>query len=81
MIPKILWRFTENVQKNHILFRQLIQHYQQVILEDLGKICFILIKMTGTNQIKILDRKIKQNEGQYDLDRKAAKITALSSND
>ena len=37
--------------------------------------------MTVTDQIKILDRKIKQNEGQYDLDRKAAKITALSSND
>ena len=35
--------------------------------------------MTLTNQIKILDRKIKQNEAQYDLDRKAAKISALSS--
>ena len=40
----------------------------------------ILIKMTITNQIKILDRKIMQNEAQYDLDRKAAKISALSSN-
>ena len=36
--------------------------------------------MTVTDQIKILDRKIKQNEVQYDLDRKAAKISALSSN-
>ena len=27
----------------------------------------------------MLDRKIKQNEAQYDLDRKAAKISALSS--
>ena len=36
--------------------------------------------MTVTDQIKILDRKIKQNDSQYDLDRKAAKITALSSN-
>ena len=39
--------------------------------------------MTVTDQIKILDRKIKQNdlEGfrQYDLDRKAAKISLLSS--
>ena len=33
-----------------------------------------------TDQIKILDRKIMQNEAQYDLDRKAAKISALSSN-
>ena len=29
--------------------------------------------MTVTNQIKILDRKVTQNEAQYDLDRKAAK--------
>ena len=36
--------------------------------------------MTITDQIKILDRKIMQNEGQYDLDSKAAKIYALSSN-
>ena len=36
--------------------------------------------MTVTDQIKILNRKIKQNESQYNLDRKAAKISALSSN-
>ena len=36
--------------------------------------------MTITDQIKILDRKIMQNEAQYNLDRKAAKISALSSN-
>ena len=36
--------------------------------------------MTITDQIKILDRKIMQNEAQYDLGRKAAKIPALSSN-
>ena len=36
--------------------------------------------MTVTDEIKILDRKIMQNEAQYDLDRKAAKIFALSSN-
>ena len=36
--------------------------------------------MTVTDQIKHLDRKTKQNETQYDLDRKAAKISALSSN-
>ena len=35
--------------------------------------------MTVTDQIKILNRKIKQNESQYDLDRKAAKVSALSS--
>ena len=36
--------------------------------------------MTVTNQITILGRKIMQNEAQYDLDRKAAKISELSSN-
>ena len=27
-----------------------------------------------------MDRKIKENEAQYDLDRKAAKLSAMSSN-
>ena len=36
--------------------------------------------MKITDQIKILDKKNMQNEAQYDLDRKAAKISALSSN-
>ena len=35
--------------------------------------------MTVTDQIKVLNRKIKQSESQYDLDRKAAEISALSS--
>ena len=36
--------------------------------------------MTVTDQINILNRKIKQNEAQYDLDSKAGKICPLSSN-
>ena len=36
--------------------------------------------MTVIDPIKILDRKFMQNEAWYDLDRKAAKISALSSN-
>ena len=35
--------------------------------------------MTITEQVKILDDKIKSNKAQYDLDREAAKISALSS--
>ena len=35
--------------------------------------------MRVPDQIKILDRRIKKNESQYDLDRKAAKISVLSS--
>ena len=34
--------------------------------------------MTITDQIKIFNRKIMQNEAQYDLDRKSVKISALS---
>ena len=36
--------------------------------------------MTVAGQVKILDRKAMQNEAQYDLDRKAAKISAFCSN-
>ena len=36
--------------------------------------------MAATDQIKILNKKIKQNKAQYDLDRNTAKISALSSN-
>ena len=35
--------------------------------------------MTLTDELKILDDKIKANQPQYDLDRKAAKMSALSS--
>ena len=35
--------------------------------------------MTVTDQIKIIDSKIKANQVQYDLDRLTAKISALSS--
>ena len=36
--------------------------------------------MTVINQIKILNKKTKQNKSRYDLDREVAKISALSSN-
>ena len=35
--------------------------------------------MTVTDQINILNSKIKQNESQYDLDWKAVEISALPS--
>ena len=37
--------------------------------------------MTVANQINYLDRKIKANQAQYDMDGKAAKRSALSSGD
>ena len=36
------------------------------------------LKMTLTDELKILDDKIKANQAQFDLDRKAAKISAIS---
>ena len=39
------------------------------------------MKMTVDDQIKILDRKIRAKKAQYNLDREAAKISALSSGD
>ena len=35
--------------------------------------------MTSTDELKILDDKIKANQAQYYLDRKGTKISALSS--
>ena len=35
--------------------------------------------MTLTEQVKTLDDNIKANKAQYELDREAAKISALSS--
>ena len=44
-------------------------------------IFFLLTKMTETDQLKIIDNKIKANQSQYDLDRLAAKISAYSPSD
>ena len=35
--------------------------------------------MTSTDELKILDDKLKANQGQHDLDSKAAKVPALLS--
>ena len=60
----------ENVQLNHILFLLMILHSHQIILE---KIFFAsIIKMTINDQIK-------NGKLQYDINREAAKIFALSS--
>ena len=51
-----------------------------MILLDLEKSCIVLIKITLADQVKLLDMKIKENVAQYDLGRKAAKISAYYSN-
>ena len=37
--------------------------------------------MISTNELEIPDDEIKANQAQYDLERQAAKISALSSNE
>ena len=37
--------------------------------------------MTVTDQLEIIDNKIKENQAQYDLDRLSAKISAYFSGD
>ena len=37
--------------------------------------------MTVADQLKIIDKKIKANQAQYEVDRLAATISALSSNE
>ena len=59
----------------------MIQHYQQVILKDFEKNCFILIKMNVADQLKIIDHKIKGNQAQYNVGRLAPIIFPKSSNE
>ena len=58
----------------------MIQRYQRVISKDLTFVR-IFIKIRLTDELKILDDKVKVNQAQYDLGREAAKISALSSKD
>ena len=48
---------------------------------DLEKIYFLLIKMTVTDELKIIGNKVKANQAQYDLYRLTAKISTYSSGD
>ena len=43
------------------------------------KCSFLLVKMIVNHQLKIIDNKIKANQAQHDLNRLAAKISALLS--
>ena len=46
---------------------------------SIEKNCLILIKVTVTDQLKIIHNKIKANQAQSDLDKLAAKTSALPS--
>ena len=71
-------RFIETAQKNLIIFWQLI--LPNLFIKDFKKsLMNPFLKKTIKEQIKILDKKIKQNQADYDLYRQNAKISALSS--
>ena len=78
---KIFCGFTENAPENRYSFLTIDTTLPARDPLRLEKICFLLIKMTVTDQLKIIDNKIKANQAQYDLDRLAAKISAYSSGD
>ena len=77
-------RELQNIAKNHsaeIDYKDFLKIYKNCTKEPYTKIFFkfSFIKMALTEQVKILDDKIKSDKAQYDLDREAAKISALSS--
>ena len=76
----ILWKFTKNAQKN--LFNFLTIDTTSPARNPLRfrKNSFDSYKNDSNWSDKILNRKIIQNEAQHELDTKAAKISALSSN-
>ena len=53
-----------------------MQLYQQIIHYDLERTFY---KMSISEKIKGINKKIKQNKAQYNLDRQTAVISALSS--
>ena len=60
-------------------FLTMIPHYQLIILQDLEKIFYPLIKMTLADELKIPEGKVKANHIPYDLDREAPNFSALLS--
>ena len=52
------------------------QRCHQIIHQDLGTTYY---KMTATEKIKAINKKIEQRKAQINLDRQTAKISALSS--
>ena len=54
----------------------MIRLCHQIIHYDLKKTYY---KVTIAEKIKTIDKKIKQNKDQYDLDRQTPKISGLSS--
>ena len=77
-------RELENIGINHsvdIDYKDYMKIYREYTKKPFK---FLLIDTTSVlmlpDQIKILNRKIMQNEAHYDLDIKAAKISQFSSN-
>ena len=80
-VIKILWRFTEDIQKNQGNFSFLTVNKTLLAVNSLkfSQNLFQSYRHDSTNQIKILDDKIISNEEQYDLGRKETKVSVPSS--
>ena len=74
---RIYWEYTRKPYSFLTIDTMLTSKWSSKIQK---KFVWFFIKITVTDQIKSLDRNIMQNEAQYDLDRKTAKISASSSN-
>ena len=79
LIIMTLLKFTENVQKNLLIFGNRYYVTSKGSFKIEKKIVWFFIKITVTDQIKFIDNKIKANQAQYDLDRLTAKISGLPS--
>ena len=68
---KNLWIFTKNIAKNNVLFQSLMLLLHHMFRKNLAERILKLIMTT--------DDKIRNKKRQYDINRKAAKISVLSS--
>ena len=69
-------KFTKDYTKEIFSFQWTAQLYHQKIHWDLGRTCY---RVTVSEAIKAIVKKIKQTKAQYSLDSLAAKAKALSS--
>ena len=62
----------DDIDKIYLCARDLSEPKYKFLKIFREKIWFLLIKMTVSDQLKIMDNKIKTNQAQYDLDRLVA---------
>ena len=80
MIIKVLWRFTrKSTNEPYSFFTIDATSPANNSFRFRKKLFRFIVKMTLTDEIKVLDDKIKENQDQHDLYREATQISVLSS--